>query len=74
MEENDPRDWCALGFFVPKPNGEDVRMVTGYSKINKFVKRPVHPFPSVADIIRSIPAGMQFTDIFNWPWTRNHQN
>ena len=32
-------------------------MVTDYSKINKFVKRPVHPFPSVADIVRSIPAG-----------------
>ena len=24
VEENDPQDWCALGFFVPKPNGEDV--------------------------------------------------
>ena len=57
MEENEPQDWCALGFFVPKPNGEDVRMVTDYSKINKFVKHPVHPFPSVADIVRSIPAG-----------------
>ena len=60
VEENDPQDWCALGFFVPKPNGEDVRMVTDYSKINKYVKRPVHPFPSVADIIRSIPAGTKF--------------
>ena len=47
-------------FFVPKANGVDVRMVTDFSKINKFVKRPVHPFPSVADIIRSIPAGTKF--------------
>ena len=28
--------------------------------MNKFVKRPVHPFPSVADIVRSIPAGTRF--------------
>ena len=46
IPEDDPQDWCALGFFVPKPDGINVRMVTDYSKINKFVKRPVHPFPS----------------------------
>ena len=28
VEENEPQDWCALGFFVTKPNGEDVHMVT----------------------------------------------
>ena len=59
-EDGEPQDWCALGFFVPKANGVDMRMVTDFSKINKFVKRPVHPFPSVADIIRSIPAGTKF--------------
>ena len=35
-------------------------MVTDYSKIKKIVKRPVHPFPSVADIVWSIPAGTIF--------------
>ena len=45
VAENDPQDWFVLGFFVPKPDGVNVRMVTDYSKINKFVKRPVHPFP-----------------------------
>ena len=35
-------------------------MVTDYYKINKFIKRPVYPFPSVADIVRSIPAGIRF--------------
>ena len=58
--EDDPQDWCALGFFIPKPDGINVRMVTDYSKINKFVKRPMHPFPSIADIVRSIPAGTCF--------------
>ena len=60
IPEDDPQDWYALGFFVPKLDGINVRMVTDYSKINKFVKRPVHPFPSVADIVRSIPAGTRF--------------
>ena len=60
VPEDDAQDWCALGFFVPKPDGVNVRMVTDYYKINKFVKRPVHLFPSVADIVRSIPAGMCF--------------
>ena len=56
IREDDPQDWCALGFFIPKPDEIKVRMVTDYSKINKFVKRPVHPFPSVEDI----PAGTRF--------------
>ena len=41
-------------------DGVNVRMVMDYSKINKFVKRPVHLFPSVADIVRSILAGTHF--------------
>ena len=49
-----------MGFFVPKPVGVNVRMVTDYSKINMFVKRPVHPFPSVADFVRSISAENPF--------------
>ena len=52
-------------------------MVTDYSKINKFVKRPVHPFPSVADIIRllgSSPKGMPFTATSSWRWTKNLRN
>lgn len=27
IEENEPQDWCSLGFFVPQPNGEDVHKV-----------------------------------------------
>ena len=27
-----------------------------YTRLNKFVIRPVHPFPSVSDIVQSIPA------------------
>ena len=34
-------------------------MVTDYTKLNHYVKRPVHPFPSVQDIVQSIPTGSQ---------------
>ena len=41
---------------MPKGDGKRVRLVTDYTKLNKFVIRPVHPFPSVSDILQSIPA------------------
>ena len=37
-----------------------MRFVTGYTKLNKFVNRPVHPFPSVKEIVQSIPAGTRY--------------
>ena len=50
---NERVEWCSPGFFVPKSNGK-VRLVTDYRQINKFIDRPVHPFPSCKDIIRGI--------------------
>ena len=46
-------EWCSPGFFVPKPNGK-VRLVVDYGAINKFIARPVHPFPSPRDILKDI--------------------
>ena len=53
VDTNERIEWCSPGFFVPKPNGK-VRLVTDYRQINKFIDRPVHPFPSCRDIIRGI--------------------
>ena len=53
---DEPTEWCSPAFFVPKGDGKRVRLVTDYTKLNKFVIRPAHPFPSVADIVQSIPA------------------
>ena len=53
--EEGPSEWCSPAFFVPKPDGKRVRLVTDYTKLNKYVKRPVHLFPSVQDIVQSIP-------------------
>ena len=49
----EPTDWCAPAFFVPKPDGR-ARLVTNYTYINQFIKRPVHPFPSPKAILQSI--------------------
>ena len=53
-------DWCSPAFFVPKGDGVRVRLVTDYTRLNDFVKRPVHPFPSTRDIIQSIPHGCKW--------------
>ena len=50
----DVSDWCIPMSFVPKPNGH-VRQVVDLVHLNKFVERPVHPFPSQKDIIAQIP-------------------
>ena len=49
-----PTEWCSPAFFAPKGDGKRVRLVTDYTKLNRFVVRPA--FPSVSDIIQSIPA------------------
>ena len=41
---------------MPKGDGERVHLVTGYTNVSKFVVQPVHPFPSVSDIIQLIPS------------------
>ena len=50
-----PTEWISPGFFVPKDGGKGgLRLVTDFSKLNAFVKRPVHPFPSTRDILQSV--------------------
>ena len=53
-----PSAWCLPGFFVVKGDGKLVRLFD-YTKLNSFVDRPVHPFPSVIDILQSIPSTAQ---------------
>ena len=42
---DDTTDWVSPAFFVPKPNGK-LRLITDFSHLYKFIKRPVHPFPA----------------------------
>ena len=50
-----PTEWCSPAFFVPKSDGKSVRMVTDFTKLNLHVDRPVHPFPSSAEIVQAVP-------------------
>ena len=52
-------DWISPAFFVPKPKG-GVRLVTDFTKLNLYTKRPVHPFPCATDIARAIPATAKY--------------
>ena len=54
-----PTKWVSPAFFVPKPDGIRMRLVTDYTKLNKYVHRPIHPFPSTRDIMQSIPHGQK---------------
>ena len=47
--------WCSLAFFVLEADGKRVRLVTDFTALNKFVRRPTHPFPSAREIIEAIP-------------------
>ena len=53
---HEPSEWCSPGFFVVKPDGKNVRMVTDFTKLNSYVQRPVHPFTCVSEILQSIPS------------------
>ena len=52
---DEPTTWCSPAFFVPKADGKHVHMVRDFTALNKFVKRPTHPFPSTREIIKDIP-------------------
>ena len=53
---DEPCEWVSPAFFVPRADGSRLRLVTDFSYMNKWVHRPVHPFPSASDIIQALPA------------------
>ena len=52
-------DWISPAFFVEKDDGE-LRLVTDFQELNKYLERPVHPFPSSQDIIQDIQPDSRF--------------
>ncbi|KAG1706172.1 Carcinine transporter [Nymphon striatum] len=50
---DNPTEWVSSGHFVPKPNGT-VRLVTDYTDLNKYILRPIHPFPTGLAIIHKL--------------------
>ena len=51
----DTCEWISPAFFVPKQSGK-LRLVTDFTHLNRFIRRPVHPFPSANDIMQRIPS------------------
>ena len=60
-----PTEWGSPGFFVVKGDDKSVRLVTDFTKLNSYADRPVHPFPSVLDILQSIPSEAIFLAKFD---------
>ena len=54
-----PTKWVSPAFFFPKPDGVWMRLVRDYTKLIKFLHRPIHPFLSMRDILQSIPYGQK---------------
>jgi hypothetical protein len=50
----EPTAFTSPFLVVGKPNGS-VRLVVDYKGLNKFVRRPIHPFPSISDVKVAIP-------------------
>ena len=57
-------DWCSAISFVKKPNGK-IRSVLDLVQLNKYVKRPTHPFPSPRDIMRMIDTKSKCFAVFD---------
>ena len=54
-----PTEWCSPAHFVPKSNGK-LRLVTDYTRLNKWVKRPIHPFPTATDIFQCLQPNSKY--------------
>ena len=52
-------EWVLPSMFIQKSN-KTLRLVTNFKKLNQYVERPVHPFPSASDISGRIPFGSKY--------------
>ena len=75
---NKPTPWCAPGFFVPKPSGTSVRLVTDYTKLNNLSNAQFihsHQLLKSCNLFLRMPNSLLsltlFMAIFNSPWTRS---
>ena len=58
-------DWTAPAFMVPKNKHlksakNNLRLVTDLSQLNKYIIRPIHPFPSPQTILSNIPSTSRY--------------
>lgn len=56
-----PTDWISQGGFAPKEGGKaGLRLFADFQRLNTYVKRPVHPFPSSIEVLRKISPDAKF--------------
>jgi hypothetical protein len=59
-----PTDWISRGHWVAKTDNQEnitgLRLVTDFVDLNEYVERPVHPFPTAADILKCIKKGSKW--------------
>ena len=54
IKQDDVTEWISPSYFIVKDTGR-LRLVTNFRQLNKYVERPVHPFPSASEISGRIP-------------------
>ena len=57
---NETSEWFSRGFFVPKGDSGDVRLVNDMTALNKFCIRAPKPFPSTKEILANLNAEDKF--------------
>ena len=57
---DEPTEWLAPAFFVPKSCGTKLRFVCDFSKLNGFLLRNFHPFASAWTCLQQIPSGTRY--------------
>ena len=57
-----PTEWCSGLTIAPKPNGA-IRMCVDLTALNKGVRREVHPFPRVSDMLSQLAEGRVFSKL-----------
>jgi hypothetical protein len=62
---DEPSDWVSPFLVVPKTGKRGVRLVVDYRGLNRFVKRPEHPFPSPMELSSSIPIDAKWFAVFD---------
>ena len=59
VPETEVTEWVSPSMFVPKHSG-GCRLVTDYTKLNRYTQRPIHPFMSAQDCLRQISPSAKY--------------
>ena len=57
--------WLHPIVVVPKKGTSDIRLCVDFTKINKYVKRPVNPQPTPWEVVRNLPTGTRHFAVFD---------